>query len=232
MPPKKPATTKGAANSKPATKAPAAGGTKSTGGAKGTGGTKGAKGAGAAKAPPPIKPVDEPAKPKPLPEIEMGVKDIPGFLLLQDTDGIIKKTPRWPYIVNPSGVLSTFVKYRNINVLRVMDQHEMEAEMIRKALLGALRYGKPFLIDLEDSCDLFVAMIEFLDRVIPGLSEMLFTKKVMDEEFIDKLIRKNDDEDYQRSITYQTDQFSFAVLTKRTEVSDDVKSKMFVVRAD
>ncbi|OWF36299.1 uncharacterized protein LOC110441856 [Mizuhopecten yessoensis] len=223
MPPKKSPATKTAA--KPATKT--AGGAKSTGGAKGAGA---AKGTGGAKAPPQAKPTEEPPKPKALPEIEMGVKSIPEFLL-EDVGEVIKKSPRWPYIVNPSGVLSTFVKYRNINVLRVMDQHEMEAEMIRKGLLGALRYGKPFLIDMEDN-DLFTPMTEFLDRVIPGLTDMLLTKKITEEENIDKLIRKNDDEDYQRSITYQTDNFRFAILTKKIEVSDEVKSKMFIVRAD
>ncbi|XP_060085816.1 IQ motif and ankyrin repeat domain-containing protein 1-like [Ylistrum balloti] len=208
MPPKKPATTKTAA--KPATK----------GGA--------AKGAGAAKPKP--KPVAEAPKGPPLPEVKLeGKKIIP--LLTNSADEIRKKYERWPYIVDSTGVVQRLLRYSDVNVLEVMTSDDMDPERIRKALLGSLRYGKPLVFDMGDM-DMTSSIEQFLDRIQPDLTKLILTKKVLEEECIEKLIKTTDEEDYQNCIFYKQDGFSFSVITVKEEVSDETKSKMFVVRVE
>ena len=63
---------------------------------------------------------------------------------------------------------STFLRYRDVNYLNVMNSNEMESERIRKAILGGLRYGKPVVIDMDD-VNLLPQIEEFANRVLPDL---------------------------------------------------------------
>ncbi|XP_033762845.1 putative IQ motif and ankyrin repeat domain-containing protein [Pecten maximus] len=218
MPPKKPTTTKAAA--KPAGKTLTPGGAKSKGGAKGAGLAGGTKAKSAA----------EPPKGPPLPEVTMGAKQIMP-LLTKDTEEILKKSQRWPYIVDPNGLIPRLLQYSDVNLLEVMVSEHMEPERIRMALLGSLRYGKPVVFDMGE-LDMFSAINEFMDRIHPDLTNMVLTKKVIEEEYIEKLIKSTDDPDYKNAMFYQKDGFSLAFVTSKEEVSDDMKSKMLVVRVE
>lgn len=214
MPPKKQALTKTAA--KPAAKG-------ASGGAKGAGT---AKGAGAAKA----KPAAEPPKGPPLPEETLGAKQILP-LLTKDPEGKLKSSKRWPYIVDTNGLIPRLLQYSDVNLLEVTSKDQMEPDRIRKALMGSLRHGKPIVFDMGDM-DLFSAINQFLDGIQSGLTTLVLTKKVLEEDCIEKLIKPNDDSEYSNPMFYQTEGFSFSVITSKEEVSDDVKSKMLVVRVE
>ena len=45
---------------------------------------------------------------------------------------------------------ATFLKYRDTNYINAVDPTQMKPEVVRMALLGALRYGKPIVIDMMD----------------------------------------------------------------------------------
>lgn len=47
---------------------------------------------------------------------------------------------RWPCLLDPSTTAGTFLRYRDTNFLQAVSPKEMEADRIRKALLGGLRY--------------------------------------------------------------------------------------------
>ena len=53
----------------------------------------------------------------------------------------------------------------------------MEKERIRKAILGALRFGKPVVFDMEDA-NLFDQITTFIDNVQPGLYQSLLDGSV------------------------------------------------------
>ena len=75
------------------------------------------------------------------------------------------------------GKASTFLRYRDVNFLSVLNSNEMEKERIRKAILGALRFGKPVVFDMEDA-NLFDQINTFIDNVQPGLYHSLLDGSV------------------------------------------------------
>ena len=46
---------------------------------------------------------------------------------------------RWPLVMDESGQAATFLKYRDVNFLLAVGQGNMDPEIIRKALIGAVR---------------------------------------------------------------------------------------------
>lgn len=46
---------------------------------------------------------------------------------------------RWPLVIDPAKQCATFLKYRDTNYLCVLNPRDMEPEVIRLAILGALR---------------------------------------------------------------------------------------------
>ena len=45
---------------------------------------------------------------------------------------------------------STFLKYCDTNYINALDPTQMNADTVRMALLGALRYGKPIVFDMME----------------------------------------------------------------------------------
>ena len=67
----------------------------------------------------------------------------------------------------------------------------MEKERIRKALLGALRFGKPVVFDMEDA-NLFDQIQTFIDNVHPGLYQSALDGSITKRGFnINKIISKS-----------------------------------------
>ena len=46
---------------------------------------------------------------------------------------------RWPLLIDSSPQTSTFLRYRDTNFLNALNPKQMESDVIRLALLGALR---------------------------------------------------------------------------------------------
>ena len=46
---------------------------------------------------------------------------------------------RWPLIIDTSSQTSTFLRYRDTNFLNALNPSNMEADVIRLAILGAIR---------------------------------------------------------------------------------------------
>ena len=47
---------------------------------------------------------------------------------------------RWPLVMDTTGQASVFLKYRDVNFVCAVSQGKMDPEIIRKAVLGAVRY--------------------------------------------------------------------------------------------
>ena len=72
----------------------------------------------------------------------------------------------------------------------------MEPESIRLALLGALRYGKLLILDV-DMMDLFGALEQYFDEVKPGLFQAVLSGEVKARDYYSTLVKKDDPKDYQ-----------------------------------
>ena len=47
---------------------------------------------------------------------------------------------RWPLVIDTSGQSSVFLRYRDTNYLNALRPKSMEPDVIRKAVMGAIRY--------------------------------------------------------------------------------------------
>ncbi|XP_076462676.1 IQ motif and ankyrin repeat domain-containing protein 1-like [Babylonia areolata] len=204
---------------KPVTKTAPKGG--ATGTAKKTAVTKGGTAAAA-------KPAAAPAKPKPeaLPEVEIGLKEL--MSVLGDTQGKIKESGRWPLVIDENGRVAVFLHHRDCNTLNALDQLEMAPEMIRKALLGAIRYGKPMVINLVENGDINIVKDRF-DDIMPDLFNLVLTKKILQDDLYMKLTRPNDDADFKNVFGVQQG-FIFMFITTNPTPTDDTKSNVIVFR--
>ena len=105
------------------------------------------------------KPVKEQKKPvsKILPGITIPLKGLTGVMSPPEessegdlnTANAIEGSGRWPLLIDEQERAATFLRYRNVNYLAVMNSNDMEPERIRLALLGGIRYAihQFFLID-------------------------------------------------------------------------------------
>ncbi|VDP80751.1 unnamed protein product [Echinostoma caproni] len=85
----------------------------------------------------------------PRPGIVCSLRDLDD-VLFKDVGDRLASTEKWPLVVDPTDQASTFLRYRDTNYLNVLNPKQMHSETIRIALLGALRYGKPVVLDLMD----------------------------------------------------------------------------------
>ena len=62
--------------------------------------------------------------------------------------------------------------------MSVLNSNEMDPERIRKGLLGAIRYGKALVFDMEDA-NLFKQIEEFINRVQPDLYSKILDMSIL-----------------------------------------------------
>jgi len=176
---------------KPAAKAPAKTAAKST--AKAT--TKTA----AAKPTPAKAEAAAPAKPVALPENEISLKEV--MAPINDSEGKVKASGRWPMIIDENDRALVFLRHRDCNIINVLDAHEMEPEYLRKSLLGALRYGKPMVINIGELDDINTTVKDRLNEINKDLFQWIISKKLLEDDsskvpYYMQLVKDGDGEEY------------------------------------
>ena len=58
--------------------------------------------------------------------------------------------------------------------------------------MGALRYGKPLVLDYLSMAIDKDAVVELFDAVLPGLLQLIVSKQILHEEHWSRLIREGD----------------------------------------
>lgn len=141
-------------------------------------------------------PKKEEAKAEYISETEIGLKQIK--TVVENAQVKFTEVKRWPLVIDSTGNALTFLRHTDANVLTALQQSDHNPETIRRALLGALRYSKPLVLDMLDfeSSKLFTTLTEAFDRVHPGLMDLCLTNAIRKEENIEKLIRDEDGDEY------------------------------------
>jgi hypothetical protein len=80
--------------------------------------------------------------------IKINIKEIDDMVLRDLSDALKNSLTEWPLILDTNDLAATFLRYRDTNYVNCLDMQAMQSERFRLALLGAIRYGKPFVIDL------------------------------------------------------------------------------------
>ena len=225
--PAKPAAKSGAAKStaKPAAKKPAA--------SKKAAAPKNEKAAAAEPLPELEVKQEKEEKPKVLPGVSIGLKQL-NTVLMGDEDGKIKDSGRWPVVIDQGGVAQRFLRHRDVNYLEALDQNHMEAERIRLALLGGIRFGKPLVLDLYD-VDVFESVEKFFDNVEPGLLKKVMDKSILKEENYKNLIKDTDDESYTTLWQYTDDcieRFALWILTMKADPEKALMEQVYPIRIE
>ena len=88
---------------------------------------------------------------------------------------------RWPLIIDTSGQASTFLRYRDTNYITAIRPSDMEPERARMAILGAIRFGKPLVLDMME-VDMFQTAGDCFDRIMPGLLASIMDKSILKNE--------------------------------------------------
>ena len=155
-------------------------------------------------------------------------------VIMRDVGNVLQKSKKWPILIDPSGQSATFLRYRDCNYIHALHPNEMKAESIRLALLGAVRFGKPFVLDLMDQDSLLDTSVRVrFDEIQKGLLDDLINKrKFLDEEVYFDLIRSYDGLDYQRNAFNPTLSagFMFFVLTSCHIPNHDVVQHFLPVK--
>ncbi|MGH0158210.1 UNVERIFIED_CONTAM: hypothetical protein FKN15_062905 [Acipenser sinensis] len=102
-------------------------------------------------------------------------------VLFKDVGNKIQRDGRWPLLIDPSGQASTFLRYRDTNYTDALNPEHMKPEVLRLALLGAIRFGKPLVINMME-LNLFESVENQFDQVQAGLMEQLLTKQLLQNE--------------------------------------------------
>lgn len=88
---------------------------------------------------------------------------------------------RWPFIIDPSNQAATYLRYQDTNYLNALAPKDMAPEVIRRALIGSIRFGKPMVLDMME-VDMFQTASDRMDEVLPGLMTLLMDKSIMKED--------------------------------------------------
>ncbi|XP_001183758.2 putative IQ motif and ankyrin repeat domain-containing protein [Strongylocentrotus purpuratus] len=151
-------------------------------------------------------------------------------VLLRDVGGKIKSDGRWPMLLDPSGRVSTFLRYQDTNFINALNPNHMEPEVIRSAVLGAVRYGKPFVLDFLE-VNMFETCVSRFDEVQPGLLEDILNKSILEKEKYLYLVRESDGEEYNKNKFMQSRTQNFKMfLVSKNELDDEIMDRFYVLR--
>lgn len=186
----------------------------------------------AAPAPATAKPADEPTVPPtpaiirvPLPQLAVQViEDAPGRYS-GDGEGAVRK---WPCVIDPSRRTMTFLRYRDANCIDVCDPSEFDPAAIRRLLLGALRFGKPLVIDLHDTT-MMSLVAERVNAVQPGLWSKLLSREVLEQRVWETLLTPDDNAEVYAPLKWTAAQSAgFRVILCAQGMPPDVHPEEFL----
>eukprot|EP00756_Hemistasia_phaeocysticola_P003345 Hpha_TRINITY_DN12201_c0_g2::TRINITY_DN12201_c0_g2_i1::g.17048::m.17048 len=151
--------------------------------------------------------------------------------VITDVGGKMKAESKWPFVLDYSGQGTMFLKYRDTNFLNAVNSRDLEPEALRKALLGALRYGKPMVLDLMD-VDIHERVEEAFQAIQDGLWGKVLNRSVTKEEVYKTLIQESDGKEYlpQNFPPGNAEKFAFVLLCANRLPPKELMDRMFVYR--
>ncbi|CAH1774100.1 unnamed protein product [Owenia fusiformis] len=167
-----------------------------------------------------------------LPGLKVTVRELDD-VLVRDVGNKIKDSGKWPMIIDRTGHATTFLRYQDTNYVNAINPQFMDKDKLRLALLGAIRYGKPFVIDMME-LDLWEQIEMRMNDVEAGLLKSILDKSIIQNEKYLSLLRDTDGDDYSRNrfTDLRTSNFKFVLITKNPYPSKDMIENFYVIRTD
>ncbi|XP_066291839.1 IQ motif and ankyrin repeat domain-containing protein 1-like [Branchiostoma lanceolatum] len=175
---------------------------------------------------------EKPEEPKEIPEVKIVLKQLVD-VLIKDTGDKIKESGKWPLVIDESDRVSTFLRYQDTNYLNAKNPGDMEPERIRMAIIGAIRFGKPVVLDMMDS-NMINAAADKFDVVQKGLLESVMTKDILVDQKYKSLVKDSDPDEYtDQSSAFNhgmVDGFGFIVITSMASPPPELMQRTYVIR--
>ena len=109
---------------------------------------------------------------------------------MQDVGDRLANDGRMPLLVDVTKQAAVFLRYNDVNYLNVCNSRNMDSESIRLALLGAVRFGKPMVVDMMDIQYDISQLAEMLG-IIPwkeALLDDIMSRRVLEEAYYLSLV--------------------------------------------
>jgi len=152
-------------------------------------------------------------------------------ILFKDVGDVLREDGQWPLIVDPSKQTSVFLRYLDSNYVNACSSANMERNRLRRSLVGAVRYGKPLVIDVMD-VDMWDEVAAHFDAIEPGLWGRIMDKSFLEHEGYLGLVRSDDGEEYSRN-NFQdnrTRRFMLILLTSSRQPTQDMVDRCYTIR--
>ena len=107
----------------------------------------------------------------------------------------------------------------------------MERNRLRRSLLGAIRYGKPLVVDVMD-VDMWDEVESHFDAIEPDLWRRVMDKSLLENEGYLKLVRPDDGEEYSKN-NFQdnrTERFMLILSTSSRRPSEEMVEQCYTIR--
>lgn len=146
--------------------------------------------------------------------MKINIREMDDMILRDLSDAIKNSLDRWPLIIDQNEQAATFLRYRDTNYVNCLDMQSMQTSRFRLALIGAIRYGKPFVLDLmQYDRELLESVRVVCDQIDPQLFELMCNKKLLQNEYFLKLVKlQTDGKEYESHNFSQTRINNFKLL--------------------
>lgn len=124
--------------------------------------------------------------------MRVNIREVDDLILRDLSDAIKNSRDKWPLIIDEREQAATFLRYRDTNYIHLLEPQL--PDRFRLALVGAIRYGKPFVLDLmQYDGELLEALRVVCDQIGPDLFELLVSKRIVEDEAYMRFVRVQTD---------------------------------------
>jgi len=164
-----------------------------------------------------------------LPGVHIELREL-NDVLMKDVGDRMRGDGRWPLVVDWSRQSGVFLRYADTNYLNALSVSDMSPDSLRRALLGAIRYGKPLVVDFMDA-DMWSSMPRLFGEVKGDLWHALLSKELLaDERYMD-LVKPEDGQEYQRACFSpdRLNEFKLVLLSSARHPNDEALTQMYPI---
>ncbi|GFS01429.1 hypothetical protein ElyMa_004580900 [Elysia marginata] len=164
------------------------------------------------------------------PGLKVNIKELDD-VLLRDVGNRIKDSGKWPLLIDQSGQASTFLRYRDTNYINSIRPADMDNNNIRRSLLGAIRFGKPFVVDMME-VDMFDTCSDRFDEVQKDLMSSIVDKSILNAEKYLKLVKPEDGPEYDKTKfnDLRLGNFKFVLISKTPFPNPKLLEMFYVIQ--
>jgi hypothetical protein len=155
--------------------------------------------------------------------MRINIKEIDDIILRDIGDTVKNSVDKWPLILDQNEQASTFLRYRDTNYVNCLDMNIMQPNKFRLALLGSIRYGKPFVLDLlQYDQELLEATKVVCNQIDLNLFDEICNKTIVKNERYMRLVKTTDGKEYEAHnfLDIRSKYFKVLIITSNPYPSD------------